>query len=61
MASEIRQCRKQKQPIASPSMEEVSALCFQGHALNDVPNHVTVDRDLLPNLLVEKQCAKRLK
>ena len=28
------------------AMEEVFALCFQGHALNDALNHVMVDRDL---------------
>ena len=51
MASEIRQCRKQKQPTASSWRKYLRyVFSFQGHTLNDALNQVTVDRDLLRNL-----------
>lgn len=36
------------------AMEEAFGLCFGGHDLNDALNHVSMDRDLLRHLLVEK-------
>ena len=35
-------------------MDEVFSLCFAGQTLDDALHHVTVDRDMLRHLLVEK-------